>query len=194
MNFLLHLFSFSCITFQQTDNTLEDKYHERQVPRFWSQITAHRSQIHHSLDVWSWVSHQTSLSFNFLICEVRIGVIMPTWECSVMHVKESESRSVMSDSSTMWTIQSIESSRPEYWSGQPFPSPGDLPNPGTEPRVPTLQADSLPSEPPGKPKNTGVGSLSLLQGIFPTQEWNRGLLHCVKCVVKHSAQHVVSTC
>ena len=41
-----------------------------------------------------------------------------------------------------------------------------------------MQADSLPAEPQGKPKNTGVGSLSLLQGIFPTQESNRGLLHC----------------
>ena len=46
----------------------------------------------------------------------------------------------------------------------------DLPNPGIKPRSPTLQADSLPAEPPGKPKNAGVGNLSLLQGIFPTQE------------------------
>ena len=43
---------------------------------------------------------------------------------------------------------------------------------------PTLQVDSLPSEPPWKPMNTGVGSLSLLQGIFLTQELNRGLLPC----------------
>ena len=42
-------------------------------------------------------------------------------------------------------------SRQEYWSGLPFPSPGDLPNPGIEPGSPTLQADALPSEPPGKP-------------------------------------------
>ena len=56
--------------------------------------------------------------------------------------------------------------------------PGDLPNPGIEPRSPALQVDSLPSELPGKPKNSGVGSLSLLQGIFPTQESNQGLLHC----------------
>ena len=69
-------------------------------------------------------------------------------------------------------------SRQEYWSGLPCPPPGDLPNPGIEPRSPTLQMDSLPSEPPGKTKNTGVGSLSLLHGIFPTQESNRGLLHC----------------
>ena len=53
----------------------------------------------------------------------------------------------------------------------------DLPNPGIKPRSPTLQVDSLPTEPPGKPKNTGVGSLSLLQGIFLTQELNWGLLH-----------------
>ena len=43
---------------------------------------------------------------------------------------------------------------------------------------PTLQADSLPSLSPGKPKNIGVGSLSLLQGNFLTQESNQGLLHC----------------
>ena len=41
-------------------------------------------------------------------------------------------------------------SREEYWSWLPFPSPGDLPNPGVEPGSPTLQADTLPSEPPGK--------------------------------------------
>ena len=66
----------------------------------------------------------------------------------------------------------------EYWSGLPCPPPGDLPNPGIEHKSPALQADSLLSEPPGKPPNTGVGSLSLLQGIFLTQELNQGLLHC----------------
>ena len=64
----------------------------------------------------------------------------------------------------------MEFSRTEYGSGKPVPSPGDLPNPGMENRSPALQADSLPAEPQGKPKNTGVGSLSLLQGIFLTQE------------------------
>ena len=53
----------------------------------------------------------------------------------------------------------------------------DLPNPGIESRSPALQADSLLSEPSGKPKNTGVGSLTLLQGIFPIQESNQDLLH-----------------
>ena len=49
------------------------------------------------------------------------------------------------------------------------PPPGNLPNPEIEPRSPALQADSLPSEPPGKPKNTGVHSLSLFQGILSDQ-------------------------
>ena len=47
-----------------------------------------------------------------------------------------------------------------------------------EPRCPALQADSFPAEPPGKPKNTGMGSLSLFQMTFLTQELNWGLLHC----------------
>ena len=49
-------------------------------------------------------------------------------------------------------------------------------------------ADSWPSEAPGKPKNTGVGSLSLLQGIFSTQESNRGLLHCRRILYQLSYQ------
>jgi len=60
----------------------------------------------------------------------------------------------------------------------PCPPSGDLPNPGIKARSPALQADSLMSEPPGKLKNTGVGSLSLLQENFPAQESNQGLLHC----------------
>ena len=54
----------------------------------------------------------------------------------------------------------------------------DLPKPGIKPMSPALEADSLLSESPGKPKNTGVGNLSLLHGNFPTQELNQGLLHC----------------
>ena len=72
----------------------------------------------------------------------------------------------------------MEFSRQEYWSGLPFPSPGDLPYPGIKHRSSALQVDSLPAEPQGKPKNTGVGSLSFLQQIFPTQESYWGLLHC----------------
>ena len=60
---------------------------------------------------------------------------------------------------TPWTVAyqaplSMGFSRQEYWSGLPFPSPGDLPNPGIEPGFPTLEADTLTSEPPGKPSGT----------------------------------------
>ena len=82
----------------------------------------------------------------------------------------------------------MEFSRPEYWGGQPFPSPGYLPNPGIEPRSPAMQADSLPAEPQGKPKNTVVDSLSLLQQIFLIQELNRGLLHCRRILYQLSYQ------
>ena len=72
---------------------------------------------------------------------------------------------------TPWTIQSMELSRSEYWSAQPFPSPGDFPNPGMEPRSPTLLVDSLPAE------LEGVDCHFLLQGIFLTQGLNPYLLH-----------------
>ena len=65
-----------------------------------------------------------------------------------------------------------------YWSGWQCPPPGELPNPGIKSRSPTLQANSLPSEPAGKPKNNGMDSLSLLQGNFPIQGSNPGLPHC----------------
>ena len=80
----------------------------------------------------------------------------------------------------------------EHWSGLPCPSPGDLLNPGIEPKSLALQADSLLSEPPGKPTNTGVGSLCLLQRLFLTQESNQGLLHCRQTLYQLSYQLVSS--
>ena len=70
----------------------------------------------------------------------------------------------------------------------PYPPLGDLPNPGIKPRSPTLQVDSSPSEPPGEPKNTGVGSLPRFQGIFLTQESNWGLLYCRQILYQMSYQ------
>ena len=58
----------------------------------------------------------------------------------------------------------------------------------SQPMSPALQAESLPSEPPGNPKDTGVGSLSLLQRSFLTQELNRGLLHCRQILYQLSYQ------
>ena len=75
-----------------------------------------------------------------------------------------------------YTVHGILQARILKWVAFPF-SRG-LPNPGIESRSSALQVDSLSAEPQGKPKNTGGGSLSLLQGIFWTQESNWGLLHC----------------
>ena len=59
---------------------------------------------------------------------------------------------------TQWTVarqapHSMGFPRQEYWNGLPFPSPGDLPDPGSKSGSPTFQADALPSEPPGKSSN-----------------------------------------
>ena len=70
-----------------------------------------------------------------------------------------------------YTVHGILQARILEWVAFPF-SRGF-----SQPRSPTLQVDSLPAEPQGKPMNTGVGSLSLLQRIFPTQESSRGPLH-----------------
>ena len=71
---------------------------------------------------------------------------------------------------TPWTVAhqappSMEFSRQAYWSGLPFPSPGDLPDPGIKPGSPTLQADALPSEPPEKPLSEG-GSENYICLVF----------------------------
>ena len=73
-----------------------------------------------------------------------------------LYVRMSVSRLAVSDSVTPWTLAhqaplSMGFSRQEYWSGLPFPSPGDLPHLGIESGTPALQADSLLSELPGKP-------------------------------------------
>ena len=79
-------------------------------------------------------------------------------------------------------------SRQEYWNGLPYPPPGYLPNPAIKPRSPTLQADSLLYEPPGKPEDTAVGSWSLFQGNFLNRELNHGLLDCRRILDQLSYQ------
>ena len=87
---------------------------------------------------------------------------------------------------TPWTVAcqappSMGFSRQEYWSGLPFPSPGDLPNPGIEIGSLVLQADSLPSEPPGKPyigisvQFSSVQSLSHVRLCDPMNRSTPGL-------------------
>ena len=89
------------------------------------------------------------------------------------------------------TVHGILQARILEWVAVPFSR--DLPNPGVEPRSSALQADAFPAEPQRKPKNTGVGSISLLQRIFLTQELNRGLLHCRRILYQLSYQGIPRT-
>ena len=110
------------------------------VPYYWRWSIADRSFLPRIHPAWCWSRGQHSGIFVLSRCH---GLLPPTCSSTPSKVKwiESECRSVMSESVTPWTIQSMEFSKPEYWSGEPFPSPGDLPNPGIEPRSPTLQVD-----------------------------------------------------
>ena len=99
------------------------------------------------------------------------------WRQLSCEVEWSESHSIVSNSLRPHGLtRGIFQARILQWVAFPF-SRGSS-QPGIEHRSPTLQVDSLPAEPQGKPKNTGVGSITLLQRIFLTQELNWGLLHC----------------
>ena len=77
-------------------------------------------------------------------------------ESFLMSLSESEVKllSLVRRFATPWTPPFMGFSRQGFWSGLPFPSPRDLPDPGIESRSPALQADALTSEPPGKPIST----------------------------------------
>ena len=97
------------------------------------------------------------------------------WRAALHGVAKSWTR--LSDWTELdYTVYEILQARMLEWVAFPF-SRGFL-NPRTQPRSPALQADPLPAEPSGKPKITGVGSLYVLQQIFPTQELNCGPLQC----------------
>ena len=106
---------------------------------------------------------------------------------------------------------SLGFSRQEHWSGLPFSFPGDLPNPGTEPRSPSLQPDSLPSEPPGKPIYLSAAAKSLqlcptlcdpIDGSppgspplgFSRQEHWSGCHFLLQCMKVKSENEVVQSC
>ena len=97
------------------------------------------------------------------------------------------SHSVMSDSLRPWEAhqapQSVGFSRQEYWSGLPFPSPADLPDPGIKPRSPTLQAGALTSEPWGKPLTILDSVLKSKDITLPTK------VHIVKTMIFPVVMH-----
>ena len=102
-------------------------------------------------------------------------------------------------SATLWTIThqdrlSMEFSRQEYWSSElPCPPPGDLPTQGSNLGL-CIAGRFFTTEPPGKPKNTAVGSHSLLQWIFPTEESNWDLLHCRRILYQLNYQGRILIC
>ena len=105
-----------------------------------------------------------SWSFQFLYTPASLFIIIPSSCTSVcdylwapkFDITPKESLSHVWLFVTPWTIQSMEFSRPEYWSGYPSPSPGDLPNPGMNLALPTLQADSLPSSHQRSPQSLSI--------------------------------------
>ena len=88
------------------------------------------------------------------------------------------------------TVHGTLQARILKWVAFPFSMGSSLLRGRTQ--VSRIAGDSSPAEPPGKPENTGVGSLSLLQGIFPTQESNWGLLHCRRILYQLSYQGICS--
>ena len=119
------------------------------------------------------VALQAPLSMEILQVRILEWVAMPSSEGSSQPRYRTQFSHTAGRFFTTWATRDAH----EYCSGEPTPSPRDLPNTVIKPSSPTLQADSLLSEPWGMPMITRVGSPSLLQGIFPIQELNKGLLH-----------------
>ena len=95
-------------------------------------------------------------SVNILYNKISYTSLYPTTATNIIMSEWVKSLSRVRLFATPWTIAyqappSMGFSRQEYWSGLPFPSPGDLPDPGIKPRSPEFQADALTPEPPGKP-------------------------------------------
>ena len=140
----------------------------------------------HKIEIWTCVLNLANYCY---VCEDTVCVCV----CDFYHKKQYvhawtwKSLTHVLLFATPWTplhtVHGILQARILEWVA--FPSPGDLPNPGTELRSPALQADSLPAEPQGKPKDTGEGSLSLLElgspalqvGSLPTELSGKPYLH-----------------
>ena len=132
-----------------SDNCLEC-FFRRMIKMFWNQRVMMVGQLYKT-------------THKILRCTFGKG------KCYCMWVK-SKSLSCVQLFATPWTIQSMKFSRSEYWEWVAFPFSRGSSQTRGQTQVSPLQADSLLAEPQGKPKNTGMGNLPLLQGIFPTQE------------------------
>ena len=133
----------------------------------------------HKVNVTFLWTGKPKYSCNSLHWAISFTAVVWNQTCNISQWSESESCSVVSNSLRPHRLYSPWNSPGQNTGvGSHSLLQGNLPNLRIKLRSPTLQVDSLPTEPQGKPKNTGVGSLSLSQGIFLTQESNWGLLHC----------------
>ena len=132
----------------------------------------------------SWPRDRTSGS---VLLPLQVGSLplAPPGKPLKMQVKVAQSCPILCNPMD-YTVHGILQARTLEWVAFPFSRRSSQPR--DQPRSPTLQVDFLPAEPQGKPKNTGVGNLSLLQWIFPTQESSQGLLHCRQILYQLSYQ------
>ena len=113
--------------------------------------------------------------FLFVVCTSNSFLVLP--RCVLLHVKVKVTQLCLTLCDPMnYIVQGILQARILKWVA--FPCSRGSSQPRDRTQVSCVAADSLPAEPQGKPNDTGVGSLSLLQQIFLTQESNWGLLHC----------------
>ena len=132
------------------------------------QDTTRKKPTTDNSDLSSFIIENSNFKFEFEMIQIQCQNL----QCS------SESHLAVSDSLRPHGVYSPWNSPGQNTGMGAFPFSTGSSQPRDQPRSPTLQVDSLLAEPPGKRKNAGVGSLSLLQQIFPTQESNRGLPHC----------------
>ena len=134
-------------------------------------------------------------SNQFMLCPLAMSFFQRLCSTSFppVSLKKSESQSAQSCPTLCDfmdnTVHEILQARILEWVSFPFSRGSSQPRDWT---VSHIAGDSLPAEPQGKPKNTGVGSLFLLQQIFPTQELNRGLLHCRQILHQLSYQGILT--
>ena len=130
----------------------------------WTELMAHIMTLNKSLPFFSlyvnnfdlYLSSAFLYFYFFIFCTCSAeGLLISLLVNTNIYYSEVKLLSHVQLFATPWTVahqapQSMEFSRQEYWSGVPFPSPGDLPDPGIEPWSPTFQTDALTCEPPGK--------------------------------------------
>ena len=117
----------------------------------------------------------STVCMKFTICKMWANTFTSEVKWSEVVAQSCPTLCDPTDGSLHQAPPSMGFSRQEYWSGLPFLSPGDLPNPGIEPRSPALQADILPSKPPGKPSMRDECNCPVVWTFFSTATLGIGM-------------------